>query len=510
MIIICRLRSYNKDSRNDQQNTRIDEKRKREERASMKWNKKLFTIAKTFLLLLTLILPLTVQKNVLAENETGSITISLKDLETPKKDVAFKAYEVGERDAEGNWQLVESLKGIEISLKDLVYAEEWDAAALKLVQEADLDALISAEGKTDEEGKLTFHDLDWGLYLVVPDGENEYGTVSPFLAGIPYVEDGVRKSDLTVQPKAEPPLLNGNGRIEVTKRVGRMDPELLEVVDIILTEDVSYYIGIFKDKQGKIPYGTDYLREIPMKNLTVGTAAFENLPAGTYYIFETDKDGNAYPINERLTLQDDIWVCRLEDGDSQEVTLDGKETSEAGKVGFYNQYYDMNRDYSYKGTLNISKKVIDNGSEITVPETFYAGIFEDEAGKELNSVVELTQNGTVTVELSLGGQDWDKPITYYIYETDKDGNRVDKASFAYNVSGEGKAELRTGKWEATVSLVNTKKADETETETKESETTTSVRTGDETPVAGYLLMMLTALLVLIVSSVYLRGYKRHE
>lgn len=484
-------------------------KRKREERASMKWNKKIVTIAKTFLLLLTLILPLTVQKNVLAEKETGSITISLKDLETPKNDVTFRAYEVGERDAAGDWQLVESLKDIDLSLKDLVYADEWDAAALKLVQEADLTSLSSAEGKTDAEGKLTFHDLDWGLYLVVPEGESEYGIVSPFLAGIPYVEDGVRKSELTVQPKAEPPLEDGNGRIEVTKRVGRMDPELLEVVDMILTEDISYYVGIFKDKQGRIPYGTDYLREIPMKGISVGTATFENLPAGTYYIFETDKDGNAYPVNERLTSKNDIWVCRLEDGDSQEVTLDGKAASEAGKVGFYNQYYDMNRDYYYVGTLNISKKVLDNGSEITVPETFYAGIFKDEAGKELYSVVELKQNGTVTEELPLEDQNEDKPVIYYVYETDKDGNRIDKTSFGYTVSGEGKAELRNGNWEATVSLVNTKKAAETENET-ESETNKAVKTGDETPVAGYLLMMLTAFLVLIVSSVYLRGHKRHE
>lgn len=483
----------------------------------MKRKNQLLTIVTMFLMLLTLILPWTVQTQVLAETGKGSITISLKDLGTPKSDVTFKAYEVGERDAEGNWKLVTSLESTGISLKDLNYANEWDAAALKLTQSADLTTLVSAEGKTDANGTLTFTDLDWGMYLVIQEGENEYGIVSPFLTGIPYVEDGTRKSDLTVQPKAEPPLEDGNGRIEVTKRVGKLDQVLFEVVDMVLTEDITYYVGIFKDQQGRIPYGTDYLREIPMKGLSIGKATFENLPAGTYYIFETDKDGNAYPVNEKQTENNNTWICKLEEGDSQEVVLDGKAATPAGKVGFYNQYYDRDRDYYYIGKLTISKKVLDGDKKITVPEKFYAGIFKDAAGKELYTVVELKQNGTVTKELPLGGENGNEEITYYVYETDKDGKRVDKETFAYTVSGEGKAELRNGNWEATISLVNTKK-DETEIETEittesETETTTrqtSVRTGDDTPIVGYMCMMLAAFLVLIVCNVYLRGHKRNE
>lgn len=492
----------------------------KEDKASMKQKNRLFAITKMLLLLLTLVLPWTMQERALADSGKGSIRIDLKELQTPKNEVAFKAYEVGTWNGEeGSWQLDGRLTGTGISLKDLVYASDFDKAALELSKQAGLDQLLSASGKTDANGSLTFSDLDWGMYLVVQDGESEYGTVAPFLASLPYIEDGVQKSDLTVQPKAEPPLEDGNGRIEVTKRVGRLDETLLEVVDLVLTEDVSYYVGIFKDQQGRIPYGTDYIKQIPMKGISQGTAVFENLPAGTYYIFETDKDGNAYQLNERQVDQTSEWICKLDEGTTtQEVTIDGKAASPAGKVGFYNQYYDMNDQYYYVGTLYISKKVMDGEDKITVPEKFYAGIFKDKAGKELYSVEELQQNGTITVELPLGGENGNEEITYYVYETDKDGNRVAKDSFGYTVSGEGKAELRSGNWEATISLVNSKKADaeesSSEVQTEEQSETTistrSVRTGDDTPITLYLITMAAALLVLILGMVFWRGHRRHE
>lgn len=491
----------------------------------MKQRNKLFTITKMLLLLLTLVLPWTTSNRVLADSGKGSIRINLKELQTPKNDVTFKAYKVGAwNGTEGSWQLDSTLAGTGISLKDLVYASDFDKAALELSKQPGLDSIASVSGKTDANGSLTFSDLDWGMYLVVEDGESEYGTVSPFLASLPYIQDGVQQSDLTIEPKAEPPLEDGNGRIEVTKRVGRLDETLLEVVDLVLTEDVSYYVGIFKDQQGRIPYGTDYIKEIPMKGISQGTATFENLPAGTYYIFETNKEGTAYPLDTKQVDQTSEWICKLDEGTTtQEVVIDGKAASPAGKVGFYNQYYSMGDQFYYVGTLYISKQVKDGEEKITVPEKFYAGIFKDKAGKELYSVEELQQNGTITVELPLGGENGNEEITYYVYETDKDGKRVDSDSFGYTVSGEGKAELRSGNWEATISLVNTKKAEETEkTETEssteaqsssQSETTgqnRSVRTGDETPIMIYLIMMAAALLVLIAGTVFWRGHKRHE
>ena len=56
-----------------------------------------------FLMLMTLVLPWTIQKDVLgAEAEQGSITVRLDDLGTPMDNVKFTAYRVGKWSGEGN------------------------------------------------------------------------------------------------------------------------------------------------------------------------------------------------------------------------------------------------------------------------------------------------------------------------------------------------------------------------------------------------------------------------
>ena len=561
----------------------------REDETSVKKKNKIVTIGKIFLLLLTLILPWTIQERVLAD--TGSITINLKELGSSKTDVKFKAYEVGAwNSTTGSWELAECLRDTGIELNDLIYASDWDDAALELAKETEaLKTLTSVSGATDANGTLTFSNLEWGMYLVIQDGENTYGTVSTFLAALPYTEEGVQKTELTVQPKAEAPLPKGNGRIIVTKRVGKLDSELLEVADIVLLDKVSYYVGLFRDSKGQIPFGTDYVREIQtrgirakgsrqqkldyvkeiqMQGIREGVAVFENLPEGTYYIFETDANGNAYPMNVKQTEEGNVWTNKLDDETiSQEVIIDGKEDSPAGKVGLYTQYYELKNNYYYAGTIYISMQVKNGEQEIDVPETFYAGIFSDKDGKNLYNVVKLENNGEVEAEVAIASDADEKQCTYYVYETDKEGKLIDKDTFGYVVSGEGKAELRKGNWKAEISLVNNKKAEPTVTPTAEptvtptaeptvtptaeptvtptaeptvtptaepseipvveptdtptvmptniptdskTDTTNAVRTGDDTPITEYLAVMLAAVLILLVGMVYWRGHRKHE
>lgn len=484
----------------------------------MKQKKHLLATAWVFLFAMALLLPGIIKKEVLgAETEQGSITVCLDDLGTPMSDVEFTAYRVGNWSGEGNWVLEESLSDTGVTLDNLTYAEEWDAAALKLAWAGNFDQIESASGKTDASGTMVLAGIKWGMYLVVQNGESEYGTVSPFLAAIPYVEDGGRHNDLTVHPKAKAPEKEENGRIEVTKRTGYKDPDLLEVVDLI-PEDAVYYVGIFQDKQGKVPYGTDYVREIPMQGVSSGTAVFEKLPEGTYYIFETDQNGNAYKVDEVQAGTPDSWVCKLEEGSSQEIVLDGKAETPAGKTGFYNLYYDFPSGYYYNGTVTVEKKVMVDEKKDTVSDTFYAGIFRDKEGKDLYQTVELVQNGKVTVDVPLGGGAEDS-TTYYIYETDKDGKLLDKDSFAYTVSGEGKVSIRQGKLNGTVTITNTKKTTSPSTEepeeptekTTEKTTTTSVETGDDTPVVRYLVLLAAAFAVIVILNGVrcLKGRKRH-
>lgn len=204
----------------------------------MKQKSKIIMMAKVFLLLLALVLPWTIQERVLADAGYGSISINLKDLESPKADVKFKAYKAATwNSTTESFELAECLKDKGISLDALVYASDWDEAALKLSKQTEaLETLISINGMTDQNGMLTFSDIEFGMYLIVQDGQSEYGIVSPFLAAIPYLEEGSLKNDLTVQPKAEPPLAVGNGRIVVTESVGKIEQRALEIADIMLDE----------------------------------------------------------------------------------------------------------------------------------------------------------------------------------------------------------------------------------------------------------------------------------
>ena len=511
----------------------------------MDWKKRLLALG-VFLVLLASGIRMPGQRQAMAaENGPGTLTVQLDDIGTPRGGTGFTAYAVGSLE-EGQWILDESLAGTGVDLNSLTYADEWDAAALKLARAAGDAALEGRSGQTDGAGTLALAGLAAGMYLVVQDsGEDTYGTVSPFLAGLPgRAEDGSAQWAVAVHPKAELPAETDAGRIEVTKRAGYLDPDLLEVIDLI-PEDSTYYVGIFQDSRGTVPYGTDYLREIRLQGAGSGTAVFEGLPAGTYYIFETDSAGNAYAVNEVQKQDGYSWACQVEEGSSQEVTLDGKAESPAGTVALYNLYYDMPGGYSYNGNITIEKAVLENGVQTTAEETFYAGIFRDPAGTDLYEVTELTQNGSVTVEAPLGGEDGDEDITYYIYETDENGQRLDKSTFGYLVSGEGSVTLTSGRLHGEILLTNTKK-EPTPTPTvapttaptvtpttapggttatpggtggtgttpnvQDSGTTSaaSVRTGDDTPILMYVLLAAIALGIALGGAVFLKGRKKHE
>ena len=120
----------------------------------MKKIKHLRTIFWAFLMIMALGLPLTLQKDVFAE-EIGSITVKLTNLDTPKNDVGFTAYRVCNwNGSEGKWALDDSLKDTGVELDKLEYATDWDSAALKLASAKGLEKIDSVSGKTDESGTM--------------------------------------------------------------------------------------------------------------------------------------------------------------------------------------------------------------------------------------------------------------------------------------------------------------------------------------------------------------------
>lgn len=160
-----------------------------------------------FLLLLTLVFSGARSGEVVfADEGKARLSIMLEDLGTPIENVKFQIYKVGEWDYQsGSWKLLDSLQHTGIVLNNLTYASDWIDAALTLTKQPELETLVSVNGQTDTSGVLTFSDLDWGMYLVVQETESEYGTISPLLIPLPYIEDGVQKGEVTISPKAELP-----------------------------------------------------------------------------------------------------------------------------------------------------------------------------------------------------------------------------------------------------------------------------------------------------------------
>lgn len=315
------------------------------------------------------------------------------------------------------------------------------------------------------------------------------------------------------------------GQIQVTKRLSAIDETTFDNIDLV-AEDATVYVGLFTDAQGEHPYGEDYVKGIHIQDASSGTVTFDNLPSGTYYVFETQQDGTVIPYGE---LQADAagsgagFICAGDgsNGGVKEITLNPDTGAPEGSTELGNVYYgDLPDGFAYQGELMITKAVMKDGAPADSSDTFYAGIFTSETETVPYKVVALENNGTVTVEVPLGGENGMDPVTYYIYETDADGNKIDKNSFAYTVSGEGTVDLDVDNTTAGRTIINTMASDpdttrtirekndsdtkkiSTDTSKKSTGTnrrTSSSKTGDDTRVGLYLLFFAAAAVGIILT-----------
>ena len=148
-------------------------------------------------------------------------------------------------------------------------------------------------------------------------------------------------------------------------------------------------------------------------------------------------DVQAYPKAENSVVVDDNTVA----------------TDIAAYVN--NIFSTLPEGFFVNGKIEITKNVVVDGVKKTVDDKFYATVFDD-SGKAV-STVELKQNDKVTVTVPFS-EDIKDTVTYAVKETDKDGNVLDKDSFAYVVSGEGSVKLNeSDQYHGSIEITNTKK-----------------------------------------------------
>ena len=187
-----------------------------------------------------------------------------------------------------------------------------------------------------------------------------------------------------------------------------------------------------------------------------------------------------------------------------------------GTVAFRNVYTELPYGFYYEGELTVMKKVLRGTGAYKTDETFYAAVFTDAAHTErYGDVIALQMNGgsevSQTVPVYIGTTP-EASMTYYVAETDKDGNPLSNGSgLAFEVSSDKAAVKFDGaQMENTVVITNTYPPETPDTPATPGRGGGSgIRTGDETPVVRYVVLLIMAAVV-IIGGVLLGRRKRNK
>ena len=337
--------------------------------------------------------------------------------------------------------------------------------------ESDVYELYTANNEeglyvTDASGNICVTSLFAGEYYFIetkaPDGyklrKEEDGTDRKysFIIGITDGNAGIEENAAVDAEVTAENDIDGTNNITVTKKATWIDPDTLGEYEIVWPKE-TYYVNLFIDEEGKIPYRTEEPQGLTIADGGSGTAVFENVSKGTYYVFETDENGNSIPMDSQIKDGDSIYACVVDGEGTNSIDLDVSTDAQEGKINLINRYYDLPDNPAIRAWLSISKEVLKGEDSMETEETFYAGIFTKDDNDEyyLFKNVELVNNDTVTTEVVLGGVNGNEPITYYVFETDSEGNMIDKDGFRYEVTGEGTVALDRDNNRGNITITNT-------------------------------------------------------
>ncbi|MDO4615211.1 MAG: LPXTG cell wall anchor domain-containing protein [Lachnospiraceae bacterium] len=398
-----------------------------------------------------------------------------------------------------------------VTLAGMTTSESISAAqTLKaLVPDGDADS-----GLTDGDGKVTFSDLPAGMYLVYQDdGANtdyRVDEISTMLIAVPYpnvsADGNSWQYAVEIEPKVELTGPLNNGKITVTKTIYNTETE--QSYNPPEGEALTFYVGLFYDEDctDQVAGTTD--EKLTFRDSGTAEAVFENLVTDeTYYIAETDGQGNVVP---KATVNTVTFTPEYPDGQAVSITRQENE----GEIAFRNVTTGLPDGYYYGGTITITKKAAESdGSEKTMDRTFYAGIFADAAFTQpVADVVELKLDGkssvSVPIAVNIGTSIRDE-ATFYITETDANGKPLENSD-EFTISSDpqdGKVTLKAkDAKDAEIVITNTfaeeKQPPESKPESKPeqkpgSKTTKSTKTGDNSNALLWIVVLIAAAAVVL-------------
>lgn len=404
-----------------------------------------------------------------------------------------------------DYTLLEEYKDTGIELAGMSASDSNEAAKTlaPLVPKTDIKTAA-----TGTDGTVTFDGLEPGMYLVFQDTDANTAyrvdAIATFLAAVPLpvqAEEGNNwKYDVEIYPKTQLDGPLNNGKIVVTKQLINSENGL--AYNPPENQSLTFYVGLFTDEACTVrAAGTTDMPLVFLNNST-SQAVFENLVTDqTYYIAETDGNGKVVPS---VFLGDEVlFVAQYPNGQTVSITRQEPER----EIAFRNATTGLPYGFYYGGKLTVTKKTVKNDEAYNTDDTFYAGLFTDpDFRNRYGDVIELKMDGSssysVTLDVNIGTSENDS-ATFYVTETDKNGQPLSEDGQEFTISVNktgGKVTLSPSAPNDEVIITNTfgnGNSSNTGTRSNNSEGKEGPKTGDETPIVRYIVLMMAALMVII-------------
>ena len=303
-----------------------------------------------------------------------------------------------------------------------------------------------------------------------------------------------------------------------------------------VVENAEFYVALFADAEMTQRVSDVKALSFNRENSSAAVT-FDGLQKGSYYVAETNAAGAV--VTNGILDGVEYQVYYGENG-SQKVDL--TENGQVAAFTFANAFLNMGAAKYDNAELMITKLVKkSNGKALKSDEIFYFGLFKDAAYTQPtdsgDSMVAIDMNGkssaSTTVEVYMAeGEE----TTLYVTEVNADGRPVTQdTDFAYTMTGAGAVTLNlTDRRTAELTLTNTQKEEEeietekpTEKETekkddpkkddkkhdkkddkKDDKKKEAVKTGDNTPIMLYVVLLVFAAVLMAGIPVLSRRRRR--
>lgn len=184
----------------------------------------------------------------------------------------------------------------------------------------------------------------------------------------------------------------------------------------------TFYFALFETREHIVKVSD--VMSLTMSGMT-GSVTFPNLTHNaSYCLAETDEYGDPHISGHSIEYEGDGTV-----------KMDKKTRTTVVR----NVYTSVPTGFRYTATLTVTKHVTSasGAAKALADETFYVGIYKDEACTQRVTTVTLNLKNAAAAskrQRITFGNTKDPSVTYYFAEVDKDGNRLDSNTFGYNVS----------------------------------------------------------------------------